>query len=380
MWLGKVAAYAIRMRQSRTHTIATVAATSLSQRHWYKRLVLQSGALHVIYRWYIATLRARGWRSIAEIKQLNDTATKLQAVYRGHLGRIYALNYRVELETAAKTVQRGWSSKIRRVRWRQMLAEARRKKRKLEEDSRASYISRQITNRNVFEVEVKHHAAAAKIQRIFYRNRTEGKYEKMTFAIASKNIATGKSRLEIIEKSALESVVFQAEVWKECLKSKSNAPPKNLESEFQTRLDELHESCITEYSKYCTLLSRTRIMEERTANYLKVKKQMNKQIAEYQRCSQPYATQSKELAKKTGVMTKENKRLQREVIRVKKLLETFHQDLSNEFAYDPLIYGQDLDKVLRKLDGHWNHNSNQLYPPVWQSLVKAYGPQFDPEK
>lgn len=118
---------------------------AIASRQQDRRLFLHRGAVHSLVVLYRASLTARGWQTPTYIRMLHRSATRIQALVRGHFGRIYANWFRDELTRAAAMVQRVWRGKLGKKMWRALMEERQQLRRVQGEGDRAALIAQKLT-------------------------------------------------------------------------------------------------------------------------------------------------------------------------------------------------------------------------------------------
>lgn len=373
-------ALAKRLGRNRRYKFNSLFQSSESKTDWQRLLILQRGAVYTLVVWYRSLLKARGWTSQEEHRMWNRRATLLQAVFRGHHARAYTAYYRYTMNEAANVVQRGWASKKKRQAWKNMLMEARMRKKLQDEEDRAGFISRKITNRYALELAATQTEAAVLIQRMYRMLKSRHMFLDIQNAHESRILQVADERLHHTESKLMDNPIFEAELWDECFNPKPYFPKKEDEERLEQEKIEYIETYRKHFLNHQLLMERRALMEERIPEFRKSSKQLMIENDSFKDAARPFAVQSKEIAKEGAQLAKKNKSLRGEIIRLKKKLQEFHKDISERLSYDPVIYGLDIDRVLSKFDDQWNRHSNHLFGQVWEACIEKHGEGFDTEK
>ncbi|CEG35707.1 F-box protein containing LRR [Plasmopara halstedii] len=352
MWLGKVVASAQRLRLSR-HRQHTAIMDAIGAQQQNRRLFLQLGAMHLIVSHYHASLAARGWQSSMRISLLHRSATKIQALVRGHIGRIYAYWFCYELARAASKIQRVWRGKQGKKMWR-LLVDERHKLHQLQinNDRAAWFTKKRIAQHALFASEREAQYAVV-LQRWF---RT---LEKRHIFLSIRdhqnrefhNRAT--TRMTELSDKLTGSITCQAQVWRKCLERKPELVGMKEEKcvALEKEIEKLKATCIeanigsAQASRELTeLLKRKHHVEHSCARRQRASKEVKQHI-------QLFTMRAKELTIESAHASNSSHQLQRELHRLNLKLQEFHANLQNCLSFEPLLMSNDVELLLNILNG-----------------------------
>lgn len=354
MWTAKVDAFSLTLRADRTRrheALMTLLAFS-DRDSQFKYHLLQLGAVYTIAKAYRTSLRERGWQSPSFVKFLHKSATKIQALVRGHFGRQFARWYRTTLVGAAQVMQRVWRGKLGRKIWRQLVCERKQRLRDQEEEDRAARVSRKLSSQYGLDAYERDNRHALLLQR-WYKTMRNRQIFKLANEVRGKAMELRASeKLSLVMKSSTESVVFQSRVWRDCMEQKEVL----LEVEedecvaMEKEIAELKDACRAAHVSTAQAALEHNAMLMRKSDFVKSKKKLAVATDEVKTRIKPFAVQAKTLTKESARVQVVNKQLQDELRRTHKGIKNLHQHLNQVLPYEPLLLQADVAYLLTLLE------------------------------
>lgn len=350
MWTGKVLALACSLRRDRREKHqALVAILSSPQEQIQARLrLLQFGAVHSIAVLYRASLYARGWQSPTFVRFLNKCATRIQSLVRGHFGRQYALWYRQCMDAAARLVQRCWRGKLGKNTWRALMMQRRQQMRDQDEQDRAARIARKRSGQYGLEAMEKEAKHAVVLQRWYHTLR-----KRQVYAEAHKvaQVALGSraaDKLALACKLSVDSVIFQARVWRDCADNRDKLLSMQEEecAAMEQEIVELRKACLEAQTASMQAASDYQEWSQRQRCALKAKSRARIATEQLKQQIHPFAVQSKVLTLQSARVHVTNRQLQDELRRVNKGIENLHRQLRAVLPYEPLLLQDQIESLL----------------------------------
>ncbi|OQR94309.1 hypothetical protein THRCLA_08197 [Thraustotheca clavata] len=364
---------------------------------WSQWTLVQRGAVDTIVKLYRSSLLSRGWLSPTAIRHRHHQATLIQSIARGHLTRNYVKFYAKQLESVSIQIQRAWRRKLRWKLWRSVITEAKERKRKLEEEERASGVAKMRTNQFTQETIERDAKAAIILQRAYRTLRQKHFYKKRMDARINVWRAAAAEKIEASLANQLSAVEFQAQVWLAAIDKdpKFVEPPLELDEndDYNTivartnamiqldleeqcellteTLAELTEDCYREFSAYELLAAEEIEVQAHMAYFTNVKalnSTFRQETQESLQAQVPFATQGRQLALESARLSAENQRLQFEVIRLNRLRTNFLKSVADRLEFDPLIYELDINRMIESLEPEWQPNSKVVFSAVMHEL------------
>lgn len=294
---------------------------------------------------------------------------------RGHQTRAWFVHYRAALDGAARVIQYQWFRKLQSKKWQALLAELRRKQVEQDEDARAALVSSNVTKAYAFdELQVQTRASVV-LQRLYRLWQKQHVFRNREETLKREIYAESTTRLAESTHALLHSDLFEAMCWKEVVSDKPYIPSEADELELRERKALALAAYQTDHYEYLMLMDKQkRLVHDLDSRHGPTRRFMKRETESLQCAIKPFGTQAKILTKDHARVSKVNKTLQREIIRLKKILTDFHQAMADRWTYDPVIYGLDMHRVLSHFDGHWGHHSRHLYEEVWHLMYQKYGP------
>lgn len=317
-----------------------------------KRYFLQFGAACAIAKAYRASLLARGWQSPSQVRFLNASATRIQALVRGHFGRWYARWYRETLVSATRVVQRVWRGKVGRKIWRQLVTERAQRLREQEEEDRAARVSRKLSSQyalDAYERDAQH----ARVLQSWYRtlhSRQVFKQARQARSAALEARATEK--LALVLKLSTESVVFQSRVWRDCMEQKE-ALLEMEEDEcaaLEKEVAELKAQCRAAHVAGAQAAVDHSVMVARKGDFARAKKRVASATEQVKARIKPFAMQAKKLTKLSARVHVGNKQMQHELRTLDKGVLALHRHLQQVLPYEPLLLQSDVAYLVSLLE------------------------------
>ncbi|KAE9220751.1 hypothetical protein PF005_g7367 [Phytophthora fragariae] len=352
MWLAKALASARRLRNDRRRQhAATMDAISSKQQD--RRLCLHRGAVHSLVVLYRASLTARGWQTPTYIRMLHRSATRIQALVRGHFGRVYAKWFRDELTRAAAMVQRVWRGKLGKKMWRALMEERQQLRRVQEEGDRAALIAQKQTAHHALEAFERETQHAVVLQRWFQTLKNRQIFREARELRAREAHTRAGDKVAVLLRLSTGSVVFQARVWRDCVDRKAELVA--LEEDecvaMEKEIEQLKEACLEAHAG-STQASRELVeLTKRKSEFERSRTQRKRATETVKQRIQPFAMQAKQLTVESARESNANRQLQMELRRVRTELRKFHTNLRGRLVMEPLLLTGDVESLLAGLTG-----------------------------
>lgn len=276
---------------------------AIASRQQDRRLFLHRGAVHSLVVLYRASLTARGWQTPTYIRMLHRSATRIQALVRGHFGRIYANWFRDELTRAAAMVQRVWRGKLGKKMWRALMEERQQLRRVQGEGDRAALIAQKLTAHYALDALERETQHAIVLQRWFQTLKNRQIFREARELRAREAQARAKDKVTELLRLFTGSVVFQARVWRDCADRKAEL--QALEEDecvaMEKEIEQLKDACIeahagsTQASRELVELTKRKSEFERSNS--KKASHRGSQTAHSAFCSASQAAHSRECAR-----------------------------------------------------------------------------------
>ncbi|ETW07977.1 hypothetical protein H310_02364 [Aphanomyces invadans] len=399
MWKGKVKAYAAflgRQRRSKHYAIrylyyqGVVNPASGAWSHW--RLV-QEGAMHVLVQFYRASLRSRGWMSPSWIRHRYQRAAHIQAWIRGYLTRRAVREYAMQMDMAARCVQRGWHRKMEWKKWRSVVEGMREKKRRQDEEDRASGIAKTRMKQFANDMLNRQSKYAIVLQRTYRTWKQRHVFKKVRDARVTQWKAEGGAKLDAHMTTSCSHPVFRAQVWTDTMAKAAKVSQElvidqdkeiaydeivakttelmqlNLDEEIdllEAELNQLTDECHKEYATYEELAAEEAEIDELVGYFhrIRVSPKLKSERESALQSLAPFVAQGKRLIIDTSRLANENNRLSHELIRLGQMQRAFYKFASDRLSFDPLLYELDIHRMLDALEPQWQPNSMHLKDAV----------------
>lgn len=334
---------------------------SIVAQHQDRRLFLQRGAVHLIVSFYRASLAARGWQSPTSIRLLHHAATQIQALIRGHFGRMYACWCHYELARAASIVQRIWRGKQGKKMWR-FLMEERQQLRHLQikNDKLAWLAQKQIEQYALeeFERETQH---AVVLQRWFRTLKKGLAFHRLQKRRDRQAHIRAKTKMAEVLATLTESVVSRARVWHDCMARKAELKAMNEANckALGEEIEKLKGACIKAHAgsiqaseELTELKKRKQAAEHSITCRMRATEEIKQRI-------QPFAMRAKQLTIENAHVSSANRQLQMKLFGMRLELQKFHANLQGRLSNEPLLMSKDVELLLNELaDGNAFDNEN----------------------
>ncbi|ETO71262.1 hypothetical protein F444_12365 [Phytophthora nicotianae P1976] len=352
MWLSKALATARRLRNDR-HRQHTAILDAIASPQQDRRLFLHRGAVHSIVSLYRASLTTRGWLTPTYIKLLHRSATQIQALVRGHFGRVYTKWFRYELTRAAAIVQRVWRGKLGKMMWRSLMEERQQLRRVQEEGDRAALIAQKQTAHHALEAFERETQHVVVLQRWYRTLKNRQVFREARDHRDREAHTRAENKVDGVLRNATGSVVFQARVWRDCVDRKTElvALEEGQCVAMEKEIEELKKACIeahtgsTQASREFVELSKRKNEFERSRTRRKKATEAVKQRI------QPFAVRAKQLTMESARELNANRQLQVELRRIRTELRKFHVNLRGRLPMEPLLLSGDIESLLAGLTG-----------------------------
>lgn len=314
--------------------------------------LLQLGAVHSLVRFYRAQLQLRGWRSPSFLRLLGASATRIQAVVRGHLARTFARAFRRELEAAARLVQRVWRGKLGKQAWRRLIEERRRRQRELDEQDRAGRVAHKRSSQLALEALARDARHAVVLQRWYRTLRNRQVFRACRDARAAALDRAARARLSSALKAAVSgSVVFQARVWRDCVDRREQLLA--LEDEqvagMEMELRALQSECLDAHVAAAQAAADAVRLVKRRADVEKARAGRVRAVEALKKRVQPFSAQAKQLTLESARVHGENRQLWRDLQAAQASVEAFRTQLEAALPLEPLLLPADVDRLLALL-------------------------------
>ncbi|KAL3658854.1 hypothetical protein V7S43_016219 [Phytophthora oleae] len=350
MWLAKALATARRLRNDR-HRQHTAILDAIAMQQQDRRLFLHRGAAHSIVSLYRASLAARGWQTPTYIRLLHRSATQIQALVRGHFGRMYAKWFREVLTSAAAKVQRVWRGKLGKKMWRALMDERQQLRRVQEEGDRAALIAQKQTARHAlasFERETQH---AVVLQRWFRTLKNRQVFREAREHRDREARARGKNKVTSILRNSTGNVVFQARVWRDCVDRKPELVALQ-EGEciaMEKEIEQLKDACVEAHAGSVQASREFADLSKRKNEFERSRTRRRKATEMVKQRIQPFAVRAKQLTMESARELNASRQLQMELRRVRTELRKFHANLRGRLPMEPLLLSGDVEALLAGL-------------------------------
>ncbi|EEY70062.1 uncharacterized protein PITG_06628 [Phytophthora infestans T30-4] len=352
MWLAKALTTARRLRNDR-HRQHTAILDAIASPQQDRRLFLHRGAVHSIVSLYRAALLARGWLPPTYIAILHRSATKIQALVRGHFGRVYTTWLRHELTRAVSIVQRVRRGKLGKKMWRSLMGERQQLRRAQEEGDRAASIAQKQTAHHALEAFERETQHAVVLQRWFRTLKSRQVFREAREHRDRQARTRAENKVDAMLRNATESVVFQARVWRDCVDRKTElvALEEDQCVAMEKEIEQLKEACIDAHAgsthasrEFVELSKRKHEFERSWARRKKCTKTVKQ-------CIQPFAVRAKQLTMESAQELNANRQLQKEIRRIRTELRKLHANLRARLPLEPLLLSRDVESLLAGLTG-----------------------------
>ncbi|KAG6960984.1 hypothetical protein JG688_00009339 [Phytophthora aleatoria] len=352
MWLSKALATARRLRNDR-HRQHRAILDAIASQQQDRRLFLHRGAVHSVVSLYRASLVARGWLTPTYIKLLHRSAIRIQALVRGHFGRVEANWFRYELTRAASIVQRVWRGKLGKKMWRSLMEERQQLRRDQEEGDRAALIAQKQTAHHALEAFERETQHAVVLQR-WYRTLKNRQVFREVRELRDREAHTrAESKVTEVIRNSTGSVVFQARVWRDCVGRKPElvALEEDACVAMEKEIEQLKEACIEAHAG-STHASREFVELSKRKNEFERSRIRRKKATEaVKQRIQPFAVRAKQLTMESARELNANRQLQMELRRIRTELRRFHANLRGRLPMEPLLLNGDVESLLAGLTG-----------------------------
>ncbi|KAG3142627.1 hypothetical protein PI126_g14976 [Phytophthora idaei] len=352
MWLSKALATARRLRNDR-HRQHRAILDAIASQQQDRRLFLHRGAVHSVVSLYRASLVARGWLTPTYIKLLHRSAIRIQALVRGHFGRVEANWFRYELTRAASIVQRVWRGKLGKKMWRSLMEERQQLRRDQEEGDRAALIAQKQTAHHALEAFERETQHAVVLQR-WYRTLKNRQVFREVRELRDREAHTrAESKVTEVIRNSTGSVVFQARVWRDCVDRKPElvALEEDACVAMEKEIEQLKEACIEAHAG-STHASREFVELSKRKNEFERSRIRRKKATEaVKQRIQPFAVRAKQLTMESARELNANRQLQMELRRIRTELRRFHANLRGRLPMEPLLLNGDVESLLAGLTG-----------------------------
>ncbi|KAG2831018.1 hypothetical protein PC118_g1712 [Phytophthora cactorum] len=352
MWLSKALATARRLRNDR-HRQHRAILDAIASQQQDRRLFLHRGAVHSVVSLYRASLVARGWLTPTYIKLLHRSAIRIQALVRGHFGRVEANWFRYELTRSASIVQRVWRGKLGKKMWRSLMEERQQLRRDQEEGDRAALIAQKQTAHHALEAFERETQHAVVLQR-WYRTLKNRQVFREVRELRDREAHTrAESKVTEVIRNSTGSVVFQARVWRDCVDRKPElvALEEDAFVAMEKEIEQLKEACIEAHAG-STHASREFVELSKRKNEFERSRIRRKKATEaVKQRIQPFAVRAKQLTMESARELNANRQLQMELRRIRTELRWFHANLRGRLPMEPLLLNGDVESLLAGLTG-----------------------------
>jgi len=392
MWKGKLIAFAKFLKKNRS--LKHAAILEMPESCWSHQLLLQLGAVSKLCQFYRSSLLARGWLSASQIQRIHQAAITIQALIRGHLSRRNTRIYLDQLTYSCQVIERAWKRKMTWNTWKSVIMENQARKRLHDEEERAASVSLKMVNQFAQEELLRQEKFVIILQRMYRTFKHRQVYQKIANAKINLSKAQANAHLGQLLEKQTNSVVFQAEIWTTCLEQKRQRkgnnnvivdpvpltleaalayvpPPLTIEEECQaleTTLEQLYNETLEECSMADKLERTQQELVFQNTYFETVCDKIPRATEDSGHILLPFAKQSQHLVLESTRVGQKSKRLQQEIIRLKKLLETFYTKTTERLSFDPLLYELDVERMLESLEPQWQPNSQHLYQVVMNRL------------
>ncbi|OWZ17381.1 hypothetical protein PHMEG_0008679 [Phytophthora megakarya] len=352
MWLAKALAIARRLwdDRRRQHTATLEAIASPQQEH---RLFLHRGAAHSLVSLYRASLAARGWQNPTCITLLHHSATQIQALVRGHFGRLYVNSFRYELTRAVATIQRVWRGKLGKKMWHTFMKERQQVRQMQEEEDRAALIAQKQTAHHALEAFEQERQNAVVLQRWFQTLKNRQIFRESHELRYREAHTRAENKVKSVLHNSMESVLFQAQVWRDCVDRKAELVAIE-ESEYvamEKEIEQLKEACVEAHAG-ATEASRVIVeLTKRKSEFEHSRTRRKRATEAVKQSIQPFAVRAKQLTMESGRALNANRQLQMDLRRIRTELRKFHTNLRSRLPMEPLLLGRDVEALLAGLTG-----------------------------
>ncbi|KAG7377615.1 F-box only protein 41 [Phytophthora pseudosyringae] len=349
MWLAKALATARRLRNDR-HRQHTAILNAIADQ---KRLFLHRGAAHSLASLYRASLAARGWRTPTYIRLLHRSATQIQAVVRGHFGRLYAKWFRYERTRAAAMAQRVWRGKLGKRMWRALMEERQQLRRVQGEGDRAALVAQKQTAHHAlasFERETQH---AVVLQRWFQTLKNRQIFREARELRDREAHTRAEHKTGQVFRNSTGSLVFQARVWRDCVDRKSElaAFEEDECAAMEKEVQQLKEACIEAHAGSIQASREFVELSKRKVEFERSRTRRKKTTEEVKQRIQPFAVRAKQLTIESARESNANRQIQMELRRVRTELRKLHTNLRSRLPMEPLLLSGDVEALLAGLTG-----------------------------
>ncbi|KAG1689624.1 hypothetical protein DVH05_002131 [Phytophthora capsici] len=352
MWLAKALATARRLQNDR-HRQHSAILDAIAVQPQDRRLFLHRGAVHSIVSLYRQSLAARGWKTPTYIRLLHHSATQIQALARGHFGRMYTKWLREELTSAAAMVQRAWRGKLGKKMWRALMDERQQLRRVQEEGDRAALIAQKQTAHHAltaFERETQH---AVVLQRWFQTLKNRQVFREAREHRDREARTRAENKVASILQNSTGSVVFQARIWRDCVDRKAELMALQ-ESDcvaMEKEMEQLKDACIEAHAGSVQASREFAELTKRKNEFERSRTRRKKATEAVKQRIKPFAVRAKQLTMESARELNASRQLQMELRRVRTELRKFHAILRGRLPMEPLLLSGDVEILLAGLTG-----------------------------
>ncbi|KAG4052444.1 hypothetical protein PC123_g12361 [Phytophthora cactorum] len=287
------------------------------------------------------------------IELLHRSAIRIQALVRGHFGRVEANWFRYELTRSASIVQRVWRGKLGKKMWRSLMEERQQLRRDQEEGDRAALIAQKQTAHHALEAFERETQHAVVLQR-WYRTLKNRQVFREVRELRDREAHTrAESKVTEVIRNSTGSVVFQARVWRDCVDRKPElvALEEDAFVAMEKEIEQLKEACIEAHAG-STHASREFVELSKRKNEFERSRIRRKKATEaVKQRIQPFAVRAKQLTMESARELNANRQLQMELRRIRTELRWFHANLRGRLPMEPLLLNGDVESLLAGLTG-----------------------------
>ncbi|KAK1940490.1 hypothetical protein P3T76_007941 [Phytophthora citrophthora] len=355
--------------QNDRHRQHTAILNGIAAQQQDRRLFLHRGAAHSIVSLYRASLAARGWQTPTYIRLLHCSATQIQALVRGHFGRVYAKWLREVLTSAAAMVQRAWRGKLGKKMWRELMGERQQLRRVQEEGDRAVLIAQKQTAHyalTAFEREMQH---AVVLQRWFQTLKNRQVFREAREHRDREARTRAENKVISIVRNSTGSVVFQAQVWRDCVDRKAElvALQESDCTAMEKEIEELKGACVEAHAGSVQASRELAELSKRKNEFERSRTRRRKATEAVKQRIQPFAVRAKQLTMESAQELNATRQLQMELRRMRTELRKFHANLRGRLPMEPLLLSGDVEMLLAGITSEGVSDDEEEEKPLEES-------------